>query len=51
MVINSIKSYGYIGAALRQCYGSLLVDVFALMVAFSIAAMTGILPVLLLPVA
>lgn len=42
---------GYVGKPITQCAGSFLVDVFAWMVAASVTAFTGLLPILLIPAA
>lgn len=42
---------GHVGKPVRQCFESFLVDALAWLIGFNIALVTGVLPLLVLPLA
>lgn len=51
MKMKVCSSCGYMGKAVNQCFESFLVDLFVWLIVGSVALMTGLLPLLVIPAA
>ena len=51
MKMKVCSSCGYMGEAVNQCFESFLVDLFVWLIVGSVALMTGLLPLLVIPAA